>query len=134
MPNCRYYESSKKECNNPKNPDGIGTKSGVNTSINGRCDAKSEKCALNGGKHQGRCVYYDKSKKVCNNPQNPDGIGTKSGVDKSINGTCDAKCEKCDFLKGSVSNNSKTICPYCKKQISQTSKKIGRCSECGKYF
>jgi hypothetical protein len=134
MSKCKHYDSNNGLCNNPDNPAGIGTKSGVDKNPFGRCNDNPKKCTLNGGNNTGKCSYYDASKGLCYSPNNPAGIGTNSGVVKNPFGKCNDGCQICSFSKIANSSSNTFTCPYCKKQISQIAKKIGRCPSCGSYF
>jgi hypothetical protein len=93
------------KCNNPQNPAGIGTQSGVSKN---RCGDHSNTCILNGGRAEGKCAFYDSSHGKCNNPQNPAGIGTRSGVSSD---RCGNHCDQCEILKNQVTYTV-TFHPY----------------------
>jgi len=127
---CGYYDKEKGICNNPENPgnvSGRGTKSGVASNI---CGSYADRCMINGGKPHGKCGYYDKENKKCNNPNK---LNSENIIKSDI---CNSHAEKCEinFKKVNIKSNFMRICPYCKKKISTIAIKRGRCSECGKYL
>lgn len=86
-----------------------------------------------------KCLRYDSRKEICNNPNNPAGIRTKSGVSTS---RCGSKSEQCEIQKSVTINNFRNgkfnigirFCSYCGNSLDNMALNRGRCPHCGKYL